>query len=358
MIGPYGPEPVAFSYNDDHYPALLSRALSWYCYEKDKKDSRGYLRHYISTKFSKDAAKKFDQAPDSAFVITYGFLSRLVERGVELSPKEHNKLHDYIEAVLSFKVDPPLVVEEVEKVKRPTIQENMLEKANEYIGELEGILDDFLTQDKEFDLYKDMQSRQIPGAYSQYISNWILDKAKEYIEVYETVDPIMKEGYSNFGKRKLTSIIKTLSQWKDDVDRYGQFKKANRKPRVKKVKSPSQQVAKLKYKKEDDELKLKSVSATDIVGASQVWIYNTKYRKLSVYRSDSRDGIQVKGSALQNYDPDMCEQKSLRKPKDVIDKVLSGGKIQLRKLLSELSTKDTQVNGRINEECIILRAIK
>ena len=34
------------------------------------------------------------------------------------------------------------------------------------------------------------------------------------------------------------------------------------------------------------------------------------------------------------------------------------GKVQLRRILPELSTKETAVNGRINEECIILRVIR
>ena len=176
--------------------------------------------------------------------------------------------------------------------------------------------------------------------------------------VYESTDDLVKEGYSNLGKRKITALIKLMGEWLEDVNRYGEFKKANRKPRIKKAKSPLQQTSKLKFKKEDSELKIKSISPTELVGASQVWVYNTKYKKLSVYRTDSASGIQVKGSTLQNYDPDMCEQKALRKPEVTIPAVLTSGKVQLRKLFTDLSTKESKVNGRINEECVLLRAFK
>ncbi len=95
-----------------------------------------------------------------------------------------------------------------------------------------------------------------------------------------------------------------------------------------------------------------------MVGASQVWVYNSKYKKLAVYRTDSALGIQVKGTTLQNYDPELCEQKVVRRPEAFLPIVLQATKIQLRKIMENLTTKGSDVNGRINEECIILRAIK
>ena len=118
------------------------------------------------------------------------------------------------------------------------------------------------------------------------------------------------------------------------------------------------QVSKLKFKREDIELKIKSVIPSEIVGSSQVWIYNTKYKKLAVYRTEAASGIEVKGSSLQNYDPDLSEQKTLRKPAETLKEVLSAGKIQLRRIIPELTTKETPVNGRINDECIIVRVIR
>jgi hypothetical protein len=44
-------------------------------------------------------------------------------------------------------------------------------------------------------------------------------------------------------------------------------------------------VAKMKFMREFAELNLKSVSPTGIIGSSEVWFYNTKYRSFGVYRS-------------------------------------------------------------------------
>lgn len=350
-------EPVVRTGN---YMSDLATAFNWYNQEKEKKDARSYLKDYISVHFTKNEVKIFDRIPDSKIVNTYGWLARMIlNSSVELKEHEQIKLGKYIQSILdtSDLIEPEESLEKVQVI-RPSVRDNMKERVNEYLGELEGAIDDFLKESKDLNLYNDLKSRTIPQPYCPFIDEWLKKKASEYISVYESTDEEIKEGYSNLGKRKITQLIKLISAWIEDLDRYSQFKKANRKPRVKKVKPAGVQVAKLKYKREDTELGIKSVIPSDIVGASQVWVYNTKYKKLAVYRSESATGIQVKGTSLQNYEPDLCEQKTLRKPKETLKEILNAGKVQLRRIIPELTTKESPVNGRINEECLIIRVIK
>jgi hypothetical protein len=347
-------EPVV---NPENYKSSLSAAFNWYNQEKDKKDARSYLKDYITQHFTKNDIKVFDKVSDGKIISTYGWISRMVLNGtLTLNEADQNKFSNYLQIILDTS-DLPVEEPEVEKVARPSVCDNMKEKVNEYLGELEGAIDDFLIEGKELNLYNDLKNRTIPQPYCPFIEEWIKKKAGEYIEVYESSDEQIKEGYSHLGKRKVTQLIKLISSWTEDLDRYSQFKKANRKPRAKKVKPAGVQVAKLKYKREDSELGIKSVLPPEMVGASQVWVYNTKYKKLAVYRSDSSSGIQVKGTTLQNYEPDLCEQKTLRKPKETLKEVLNAGKVQLRRIIPELTTKESPVNGRINEDCLIIRVI-
>jgi hypothetical protein len=344
----------------NNYNVTLSNAFTWYNYEKDKKDAKAYLKEYIGLHFTKQDVKTFERVDDSQIILTYGWISRLLLNGaVELKENEHIKFTNYLQSLLDTSDRVEDEPEEEVKAERPSVRENMEEKIREYCGELEAAIDTVLKDGSDFDLYKDLQARTIPVQYVPYLDTFVKKRAGEFIFVYENFnDDQIKEGYSNLGKRKVTHIIKTLSHWLEDLERYGQFKKANRKPRPKKIKPPTVQVAKLKYLKESEELKIKSVNPTEMVGASQVWIYNVKYKKLAAYRCDSSTGIQVKGTTLQNYDPDQCEQRTLRKPQETLKKVIDAGKVQLRKLLSELTTKESTVNGRINEDCLIVRVIK
>ena len=145
-----------------------------------------------------------------------------------------------------------------------------------------------------------------------------------------------------------------------DCDRYCGNKKATkiRKPREKKVKSAVDQVSKMKFQKEFPPLKIVSVNPAEMIGASQVWTYNTKYKKLTRYDAAGPKGIQVKGTTLIGYDEEKSLTKSVRKPEVTIQQLLSAGKVALRNILTDLKTNETKPNGRINTDTIILRVIK
>ncbi len=341
----------------DDYTSHLAHAFSFYNMNNDKKDARAFMRTYLkNSDKTGQAVKAFDNVPDSFFVSTYGWLARIKNNGYNLREEHDKKFNQYITNMLVMKY--PTKEVEVVDTPRPTIQDHLKEKVKEYLGDLEGALDDFIKQGTPFNLYNDLKTKNIPKQFGSDIIEWADKKTVEFAQAYEATEGDLKEGYSNLGKRKLSQLVKLVNEFVDDVNRYSEFKKANRKPRVKKVKPASQQVAKMKYKKEDTEARVTSIHPAEMVGASQVWVYNSKYKKLAVYRTDSALGIQVKGTTLQNYDPELCEQKVVRRPEAFLPIVLQATKIQLRKIMENLTTKGSDVNGRINEECIILRAIK
>jgi hypothetical protein len=203
-----------------------------------------------------------------------------------------------------------------------------------------------------------MKAKELPLAGVSDVKSWAKQKLDEFSEVSRTTDPDIIEAYSNFNKQTLKRLIAFLEQTLKDSDIFGQFKKANRKPRAKKEKPPLVQVKGLKYKTKDDELKITSVTVTDILGASQVWVYNTKTRKLAVYRSDATNGIRVKGSTLQNYDVETSIQKTLRKPEEQLAELRGSGKVQLRKFMDNIKAKSQPVTGRINSDTLIIRVVQ
>jgi hypothetical protein len=69
-------------------------------------------------------------------------------------------------------------------------------------------------------------------------------------------------------------------------------------------------------------------------------------------------GLSVKGTTLQGYDEETSVSKTIRKPDEVLPRLLKGGKLVLRKLMSEINSKESVPNGRINGDTILLRVIK
>jgi len=76
-----------------------------------------------------------------------------------------------------------------------------------------------------------------------------------------------------------------------------------------------------------------------------------------VYNAVGASGFSVKGTSLQGYDPDTSVQRTLRKPDVIIPKMMAAGKVALRKILPDLTTTETQLNGRINEDTLLLRVL-
>ena len=117
-------------------------------------------------------------------------------------------------------------------------------------------------------------------------------------------------------------------------------------------------VAKLNYCQEFAELKLKSVTPKEVIGAMQVWVYNTKTRKLGCYHAEDAGGISVKGSSLLNFNETKSVQKKLRKPEVTLPEVLKGGKIYLRSAIDNIKAVDSALTGRINGDTILVRCIR
>jgi hypothetical protein len=345
-------EPHGITPDLTNYKSALSRAFNFYNQDKDKKDARIYLKTYIK---HKGMAVDIDGVSDSNIILTYGWLSRMVLNGNTLIDRHNEDLDSYIN---NLSITKQVIKVVVDKTPRPSVRDYMQDKIAEVIGDLEGQVDAFLKEDKEFDLYNYLQANSIPKPYCKDIDEWARKRGTEFTEVYKTVDKDTKDGYSNISRRQQANLVKMFGSFIVDLEKYTQFKKANRKPRATKAKPPAVQVARIKYKKEDTELGIKSVNPSEMVGASQVWVYNVKYKRLAAYRSDSVQGIQVKGSTLQNYDPDMSECRSIRRPEAFLKVLLDASKVKLRKLLSDLTTKGYDVTGRINDECIIVRVIK
>ena len=170
-------------------------------------------------------------------------------------------------------------------------------------------------------------------------------------------DDQVTEAYRHLSKRQVKACTEFLNTLIAEAGKYANFKKANRKPRAKKQKPAGEQVAKMKYLKSFPDLKLESVVAAQIIGAQQLWVYNVKNKKLGVYNAVGASGFSVKGTSLQGYDPDTSVQRTLRKPAEVIPAMMKAGKIALRRILSDLSTTETALNGRFNDDILLLRVL-
>lgn len=341
--------------------SALTRALSWYSYFYGKKDAKEFVAAYLDAHGRAKDSKKVRAIPDSQVRTTTGWLCRMSLMGLQLDEHEQIKLDNLIAELLTSKEEK---VEEVgdDAPAKPNIQDRLNEKMSECLGEVEGRFDDFITTNEfkgEPKLVELFTQFNIQPAQLKTAQQLVENKVAEYSEIVDSKDSQVLEAYKHLGKRQLNAIVKWWQQALADVNSYNIVKKASRAPRKKKAVSPEKVVSKLKFMKEFDELKLKSVEPTSILTASELWIYNTKTRKLGIYIVDQYAGaLGVKGTKIVGFDAAASVQKTMRKPKEQLKEWASNGKPAAKKWFKGVRSTEIKLNGTINADMILLKAYK
>jgi len=340
----YGSEPVVIS--------GFSNALNWYNYMASDDQSRDWFFTYAKRSYTKNELALLRKLPKWRISKTLGNVARILLNGNEL-PKENMDYFD--NGVKDLLKLASQIIEEDEgavAVKAVVdIQARVRDKAQVIITNLEEELD-LVMEGKAFSMYTFCQANELNAQILNIVSDYY---RPQYDEIMSNDEQVQEA----FGKR-LKFWINFWQSFFSDIERYVNNKKVTkvRKPREKKAKSAVDLVKNLKYQKEEPSLKIVSVHPTELVGCTQLWTYNTKYKKLSRYDSVGPAGIQVKGTTLIGYDVETSTSKGLRKPEASIQALLGAGKVSLRKLMDEIKTVESKPNGRINQDTILLRVIK
>lgn len=248
-----------------------------------------------------------------------------------------------------------------EKPKAPviSIQQRMREQVSEMCADWDGILDQLVEDEasiKDFDPYKNLISNPVvKPAHAKIVKDMYISEYEEALLVQEWKDEEIKEAYSHFNAKMRKTFVEFFEKINIACDTLINTQKATRKPRTKKAPSKEKLVAKLKYKINEAEFGLASINPIDILDATELWVYNTKNRKLGVYVADL-GGLSVKGTSITGFDTAKSTQKTLRKPAEQLKPFKGTAKTKWQKAFKELKTTDTKLNGRLNEHTIIMKA--
>jgi len=353
-----GSEPMWKDHEKNGEREFLIKAFNWYNHCCDKKDAKEFVLEYMkSVGRDKDEIASIRNVSDSNFEVQFGWLARMMTAGFVPSQKTKEYFVKRYKALQVIETKQKPVVQTV--TQTVNIQDRIRDKARDEIGDIEGVIDDCIAN--RFKNPPDMQvylkSKNLSSVVLNKICDWYIQKSAELALVIESKDPQIKEGYSNFTKSDLKKLKEFLDTIVSITNKTSIDNKPVRKIRKKKEKPASQIVSKMNFLKEDESLGLKSVAAEKIVGANQIWVYNVKTKILGVYHAEDARGLTVKGSTIQNFKEDISIGKRLRKPKEVLDDLMAAGKVKLRQLLPNLSTKESVLTGRINSDTIIVRVI-
>lgn len=335
----YGSEPIDISVKG------YTNALNWYNYMHEQEQAREWFLEYLKRNKTKSELAAVRRLPKHAIPTTVGWIARILMNGNQLESLEYfNKRMDEL-------ISAGLKTKEVTEVRVDrtvvSIQERTQAKINQLITDCEEAID----TDPELNIYEWLKGKeatvQAANAIREFYSKWVDDFEPDEFD-------------TRAEKKRRAEQKKYWEIFLADCGRYTGNKKAVkiRKPREKKAKSAVDQVSKLKYQKEFPQLKIVSVNPAELVGCTQLWTYNTKYKKLTRYDATGPSGIQVKGTTLIGFDVEKSLTKSVRKPEVTIQNLLGAGKVALRTIMDDLKTNETKPNGRINTDTVLLRVIK
>jgi len=347
--------------DQEYTDADLIKSFNWYNYFCNRKDAKTFVVEYLKViNRPKEEITLISSLPDSTMNVQVGWLARMMCLGYTPSDKTKEFFtSNYQKLLIESKTVKVVKAQDETTAPVVSIQDRIREKAREEIGEIEGYIDDFVMNDckQKNDIANFLKSRQYSSVVSKKICEVFVNRAKDIEEVLLGDDAQLKEGYSNFTKPQLKRFKELLDTIVSETNRIAADNKPVRKVRKVKEKPATVVVAKMKYLKEFAELNLKSVSPERIVGASQVWTYNTKTKLLGVYFADNAKGLTVKGSTLQNFNAETSVGKRLRKPEVVLKDLLEAGKVKLKRILPDLTTKESVLTGRMNDDTIIVRIV-
>lgn len=350
----------------------LSQGFNWYNRYYDRKTARKFLVQWLTHQKRASDAKKLERVEDRELMPTLAWLARMNLMGLELTEYETIRLSQEVDRLLEHITGPvttattaPVSVKEKAPPTRPNIQEIMRERAAEAGGELEGMLDDYILANfprkHNHRPIETLNRYNILPQHCETLAQHWDEQRTEFALAAVGLDDDLNEGYSHITKTQLKAAAAFCEWVAAEIRGYANVKRVNKTPRRRRAVPPEKVVARLRYMREftlpDTKLTLKSVPAPKLVGASEIWLYDTAKRKLVYYVADPHAGtMTVKNSSLVGWEKTQSGAKTLRKPHDQLRDFMNVGKPGSRKTYADIKTVAITVSGRINENMIILKA--
>jgi len=363
------------TWDTNQFLRQFHNAMAWYRLESSAKELKPKVIDWMGRQgCTKEDISAFKKTKDNRCGTTMGAVAACLIKGMPAVRADFNdgrdtavwlraRINEVIEQGRDDIDDSDTVVEVKKDVYVPSIQERVREVSLGMTEEIEAAIEAFQTDPETFDpkafkVLNLLKAKQAKAAHARIIRDFYARDLTELLELASgKADEQLKEGYSHRSKKQIKSFIAFLQEIESACNMLMQEAKVNKKPRAKKAVDKDKIIAKLKYKKSDEPLKLVSINPADIIGAQELWIFNSKTRKLGKYVAAEFQELGIKGTTITGFSETKSVQKTLRKPAEQIKAFKEAGKVVLRKFLEDINAVDTKMNGRINEEIMLLKVV-
>ena len=340
--------------------------LRIYNYFYDHKDAFKWAEEWVKKNRGKDLAD-FKASEDWRVNTTLGGLCKMHMAGAPFNEKRMAWINAGIDSAVKAGKENRQV--EVGSSKKPvkTSADILAEKIHDFIAEVEVVIDDYnnpkiYVDGENYSVYNELKKINAPKPLAQKVYDYYKPLYDEIEELVTKKTPDLVEGYKHLKtakeKKDYLAFIKNII---DDCQKFmnaatAAKARAPRQPRAKKKVPVEKLIARVKFQKDSTEYKLTSVDPANIIGATEVYLFNTKYRHLVQLIAASPEGFSIKGTTITNLREESCTRKTLRKPEEVLTEIGKTTKARVNKVYADIKTKAAAANGRLNEDTIILKA--
>ncbi len=357
-----GTEPVwVDGYEPTNYQSEFGNALNWYSYIVEAKDCRAFLADWF--KGDKDKLKTLSKIPDKLIPRTYANTARISMRGFPVSDEHKSRIWDKVQEVANKRIQ----LEETDDSAEPVVK----------IAKVLPLAPNFIVSDVD-DEIENLIIGEDTKSMGQILMPYRMTD-KHYLDCIAKIEPMLAEfselveirrlpkgqlndmqmqlleSYEHLSGMKIVKdIVKLLESYINDLKK-SHVSKQVAKVKKKKPKDKTKLVKSVKFLKEDTELGMTSVDPVNLLNCSEVWVYDTKTRKISKYFSPIGGGITVKGASLVGYEESMSSSRLLRKPETQLKEFMELKKNDLTKWYSSVKSKPGLVRARMTATTLILK---
>ena len=367
-----GPEPEwtaeSADWDNERFDNQLRKSFYYYNYYYSQKDCKKYVIEWLqkNSKLSIEEVKAFNRAGDRLLPMTVCSLIMAHRAGMPFRGRHIEFIIDSVMDVVA-KAEPEVLdaIATPEQISyRPTIQDRLKDAAGDMGEEIDYAIDTWITDPDAFDpkafkMTNLLRGKGAKAAHARFIKAYFKSGQDELLELASgNADEQLREAYSHVARKNVKKLIDFYESIMTACDQIAAEAKLNKKPRAKKVVPAEKLVAKLKFKASDDKLGLTSVPPTQLVGAQGAVVYNAKTRKIGIYTAKTSAGLAIKGTSILEFTV-KSTQKTLRKPEVQLREFKEQNtNKRIEAWFAKIKATETVMNGRMNEEIMILKVFK
>lgn len=248
-------------------------------------------------------------------------------------------------------------LKEVVEDTTSTVPDANIKKFNEKHNNIIGHIEDMTDKQQDFDIVTYAKDENLDVHTCNIIEQHFRKFIDEYTHARNMTDDQCVEAYAHFGRDKLNSMIKYYESLITNLDAYRDIKKSTRKPRKKKKKTPEMILKHFTCMEEYEGFT--SIDPKKILDSTYLWVFDTKYKKLTVFIAKEGETLGVYRTAITNFDENKSICKRIgRKEKEVLDSLNQSTQARKIKIIEAIKTAKTKIPERINTNVILLHTGK